>query len=51
VIARKNQLYFDKSDQKHFPEGARMLTIPKEANAREQVFLPISHDVARISLF
>jgi len=38
-----NQLYFEKSNEKDSQEGARMFSIPKQADTREQVFLPISH--------
>ena len=38
-----NQLYFEKSNEKDSQEGVRMFLIPKQANSREQVFLPISH--------
>ena len=38
-----NELYFEKSNEKDSEEGARMLTIPKQAIPRGQVFLPISH--------
>jgi len=42
-----NQLYFEKSNEKHSQEGARMFTIPKQAISRGQVFLPISHRLCK----
>jgi len=38
-----NEPYFEKSNEKDSQEGARMLTIPKQAIPRGKVFLPISH--------